>query len=70
MLGEALDKKTANRIIGIVFISLILAWLVAHLSSLPVFISAVMSVLSPVLIGVVIAFIVNIPMRWFEQAFF
>lgn len=66
----SLDKKTANRIIGIVFISLMLAWLVGHLDSLPSFLSAVSGLFSPLITGVFIAFIVNMPMRWIENKFF
>ncbi len=65
-----LDKQTSKRILLLVAISLGMVWLMLRLELLPSFISSFFNFFSPVWIGIAIAFIVNMPMRFFERKLF
>ena len=61
-----IDKKTL-RSLGLLVLSLILVyWLLHDISTVKVFLKAGLDILSPFIIGSVLAFIINVPMRAFE----
>lgn len=65
-----LNKNTRKWILVLVAISLGMVWVMQRLEFIPHFLGLVISFLSPLLIGVMIAFIVNMPMRWLETKVF
>ena len=65
-----IDKQTSRRIVGIVAISLFTAWGIGHLNGVPKIFSQIFRTLTPILIGALMAFIINLPMSWFEKKFF
>jgi predicted PurR-regulated permease PerM len=61
-----IDKKTL-RSLGLLVLSLIFVyWLLHDISTVKVFLKAGLDILSPFIIGSVLAFIINVPMRAFE----
>lgn len=61
-----IDKKTL-RSLGLLVLGLILVyWLLHDISTVKVFLKAGLDILSPFIIGSVLAFIINVPMRAFE----
>ena len=65
-----LNKNSRKWILILVAISLGMVWLMQRLSLLPQFFGKAVSFFSPLLIGIMIAFIVNLPMRWLERRIF
>lgn len=65
-----LDKKTSKRILVLVAISLSMIWVMQRLTLLPQFVSTLLGFFSPLLIGIMIAFVVNLPMRFIEKKLF
>lgn len=61
------SKKTWNRLLLLVIAALLIAFGLQHLDQVLSCISAVLSILSPIIAGVCIAFIVNVPMRSLER---
>lgn len=65
-----LNRETRKWILILVAISLLMIWAMQRLQFIPQFIGQTISFFSPLLIGVFIAFVVNLPMRWIEEKFF
>lgn len=65
-----IDKTTSKRIVGIVAISLLLAWGIGHIDGAPKIFRYLVDVTLPVLVGGLIAFILNLPMRAIERSLF
>lgn len=61
------SKKTWNRLLLLVLIALVFAFGLKHFDEVLSCVSAVSSILSPIFIGICIAFTVNIPMRALES---
>lgn len=62
-----LSKKTWQRLLLLVIAALLIAFGLQHLDAVLSGISAVLSILSPIFLGICIAFIVNVPMRPLEK---
>lgn len=65
-----IDKTTSRRIVGIVAISLLLAWGIGHIDGAPKIFQYIVNVTLPVLVGGLMAFILNLPMRAIERSLF
>lgn len=65
-----LNKNTRKWILILVAITLGMIWVMQRLALIPQFISGLVAFFSPLLIGVMIAFVVNLPMRWLERCVF
>lgn len=65
-----LDRTTRKWILILVAISLGMVWIMQRLELIPQFLSSLISFFSPLLLGILIAFIVNLPMRWIENGIF
>ena len=63
-----LNKKTWLKLFGLAVSILLVAFGLQHLEEIVSVLSTVCSILSPIFLGVCIAFIVNIPMRLLEKA--
>lgn len=64
-----LNKNTRKWILILVAITLGMIWVMQRLALIPQYIGAAVSFFSPLLIGIMIAFVVNLPMRWIERRF-
>jgi predicted PurR-regulated permease PerM len=62
-----MNKKNHIRIIAIICVIFVVLWAIANLTSLRTVVEKVFSVLVPVIAGVCIAFILNIPLRFIER---
>ena len=62
-----LSKTAWRRLLLLVIIALLLAFGLQHLSEVTAAVSAVLAVFSPIVIGICIAFVVNVPMRPLES---
>lgn len=67
---DADEKKWIKKILIIVSSAIILFWLLWNISEVLGFISTVFSYAAPFIIGLAIAFIINVPMRFFERILF
>ena len=65
-----LDKKTSLKIIGIISASAAIYCIFRNLGSAVGFLGKVLSIFMPFLIGAVIAFVINVPMRGIEKILF
>lgn len=62
-----LDRKTTKNIMKIAAFVVVLAFLLSHMGSLFTVIGKVLELLSPLIIGGMIAFVMNVPMSGFEK---
>lgn len=62
-----IDKKTLKRIIIGVIICIVLYWILNDFAGVKSVFASVIGVMSPFIVGMVLAFIVNVPMRTFER---
>lgn len=65
-----LNKNTRKWILILVAISLGMVWVMQRLQFLPQFFNSFLSFFMPPIIGIMIAFVVNLPMRWLERNLF
>ena len=65
-----LDRKTAFKIIGIISASAAVYCALRNLGAVVVFLEKIISIFMPFIIGAVIAFIINVPMRGIEKKLF
>ncbi len=65
-----LDTKTSKRVLVLVAISLGMVWVMLRLELLPQFVGRFFSFFGPLWVGVFIAFVVNLPMRFLERTVF
>ena len=65
-----LPKLTMTRLLALVFVVALIIYGVFNMDMVGRFIGYVMGLIQPFLIGVVIAFILNVPLRLFEQRIF
>lgn len=65
-----LDKKNIKKILGIIVFTVILLSAFQHFSVVIAIISKILTIIAPVIIGVCIAFILNVPMRALEKNVF
>lgn len=63
----SLDKRTFRIILLLVFLSLLMLMALLHLGDLLSFFSWIMAVLTPVTVGLVLAFIVGLPLNFLER---
>ena len=62
-----IEKKTLRRILLAVVACIILYWILSAPAQLSAVLGVLSSVFSPFIVGLVIAFIINVPMRWLES---
>ena len=62
-----IDKKTLKRILLGVILCIAVYWILSSFSKVRAVYNILMGIFSPFLVGAVIAFIVNVPMRWLES---
>lgn len=65
-----LDKQTIKKIIGLISFAILLSWGLKNTEFIKRLIALALGLLQPFLIGGVIAFVVNVPMRALENACF
>ena len=65
-----LDKQTIKKIIGLISFAILLSWGLKNTEFIKSLIALALGLLQPFLIGGVIAFVVNVPMRALENACF
>ncbi len=65
-----LDKQTIKKIIGLISFAILLSWGLKNTEFIKSLIALTLGLLQPFLIGGVIAFVVNVPMRALENACF
>lgn len=65
-----LDKKTTKNIIKIAICIIVFAFLLYNISSVLTIAGNILGLVSPLLIGAVMAFIINVPMDFFEKKCF
>ena len=65
-----LEKKTLLSLLGISLGTVLFAWVLNHWSSFSANISGVLSLFFPLILGFCMAFVLNIPMRFFERHLF
>jgi len=65
-----LDKHTIKKIIGLISFAILLSWGLKNTEFIKSLIALALGLLQPFLIGGVIAFVVNVPMRALENACF
>jgi len=68
-VGEILDKNS-KKIIGIVAGAILFYWALQNISTILIFFQIIINSIAPLLFGLCIAFILNIPMRMIEDKFF
>ena len=61
------EKEETRKWLKIVLIAIVVYWCLNNLGTLGNFLNTIIKILSPFLIGGIIAFILNIPMRFFER---
>ena len=61
------EKEETKKWLKIVLIAIVVYWCLNNLGTLGNFLSTIIKILSPFIIGGIIAFILNIPMRFFER---
>lgn len=64
-----LDKENTKKITKIVLIAILFYWILQNISVAINFISNIFKILSPFITGACLAFIINIPMKFFENKF-
>lgn len=64
-----LDKENTKKITKIVIIAILFYWILQNVSVAIDFIGEIFEVLSPFIAGACLAFIINIPMKFFENKF-
>ena len=62
-----IEKKTLRRILLAVVACIILYWILSAPAQLSAVLGVLSSIFSPFIVGLVIAFIINVPMRWLES---
>lgn len=62
-----IEKKTLRRILLAVVACIILYWILSAPAQLSAVWGVLSSIFSPFIVGLVIAFIINVPMRWLES---
>lgn len=65
-----LDKKTIKKLVGIISFGIILFFLLQNFSLVKEGFDKIMKILSPFLIGAGLAFILNLPLNYFERKLF
>ncbi len=65
-----LDKKTVWKLIGIVAVGVLFAWTLQNLSYVGELLGWIGNILWPLVFGFCIAFVLNLPMRFFERHLF
>ncbi len=65
-----LDKQTIKKIIGLISFAILLSWGLKNTEFIKRLIALALGLLQPFLIGGVIAFVVNVPMRALENTCF
>ena len=65
-----LTKKEIKKIIGIICFSIVFYFILENLENVKKVLDNILKTLSPFLIGVGLAFVLNIPMSWFERKVF
>lgn len=65
-----LDKKNIKKILGIIVFTVVLLSAFQHFSVVIAIISKILAIIAPVIIGICIAFILNVPMRALEKNVF
>jgi predicted PurR-regulated permease PerM len=68
-VSKILDKKNIVKIMGIVAGAILFYWALQNISTIFIFLGIVLKLLAPLMVGICIAFILNIPMRAFENRF-
>ena len=63
------EKEETSKWLKIILIAIVVYWCLNNLSTLGKFLNSIIKIISPFLIGGIIAFILNIPMRFFENKF-
>lgn len=62
-----IEKKTLKRILLIAVLSILVVWILNSPSQLTSVFQLIGRVFTPFIVGLVIAFIINVPMRWMES---
>lgn len=62
-----IEKKTLRRILLAVVACIIFYWILSAPAQLSAVLGVLSSIFSPFIVGLVIAFIINVPMRWLES---
>jgi predicted PurR-regulated permease PerM len=66
-VSKILDKKNIVKIMGIAAGAILFYWALQNISAIFIFLGIVLKLLAPLMVGICIAFILNIPMRAFES---
>lgn len=61
------NKKTVFTVLGLVFAAIAFYWALQNTSVLATWLGFALHVLSPITLGLCMAFLLNLPMRWFEK---
>lgn len=67
---EKYDKNYFKQILKIVLIGILLFWLLNNIKIIKDIVTYILNIVSPFILGVCIAFILNIPMKFFEKKLF
>lgn len=62
-----IDKKTLKRILLIAVLSILVVWILNSPNQLTAVFQVIGSVFTPFAVGLAIAFVINVPMRWIES---
>lgn len=62
-----INDNNANRILKLVILAILFYWALHNWAVLVQGLSLILAVLSPFLLGGLLAFVINVPMRWFEK---
>ena len=62
-----INNNNANRILKLVILAILFYWALHNWAVLVQGLSLILAVLSPFLLGGLLAFVINVPMRWFEK---
>jgi predicted PurR-regulated permease PerM len=68
--GISVDKRLMRQILAIVISSVVLFWALMHYTVVGAALKKALSVLSPLIVGAVIAFVLNVPVRALERRIF
>ena len=61
-----IGKRTFKQLLGLLTFALVLAWALNHSAALKAVLSRLLTILSPFLLGLCIAFVVNVLLRLLE----
>lgn len=65
-----INRQTLRRILGFIILSVVVVFLVFHLKEVGAFIGGIFKICTPFLIGAALAFVLNVPLRFFERRVF